>query len=230
MRTQQQEQRPLEEARPPAFLTLYLFISLPFPVQVSYPTFCPLFSHEQLWALLACGLMTPATSHNGNNISQRQPMACVQACMAGSRARRLQGPQASCKWPRHRVRLRPHTAGSSSSVGGSFLGAGSGGPPGNPPGTPMVCGTPARSHGGASSHLGRASRGGGNGVAGLEAAERLPPSPSDPQMGMDLRKTALLRSLLLRTEVLPMYHTALVLELSTMHSHPCPAGELLCDN
>lgn len=37
--------------------------------------------------------------------------------------------------------------------------------------------------------------------AALDAGERLPPSPSDPQLGMDLRKTALLRSLLLRTEV-----------------------------
>ncbi|KAK9916951.1 hypothetical protein WJX75_009153 [Coccomyxa subellipsoidea] len=36
--------------------------------------------------------------------------------------------------------------------------------------------------------------------AALDAGERLPPSPSDPQLGMDLRKTALLRSLLLRTE------------------------------
>jgi hypothetical protein len=61
----------------------------------------------------------------------------------------------------------------------------------------MVCGTPARNGG---SNLGRSS-GRGGGVAALEAAERLPPSPSDPQMGMDLRKTALLRSLLLRTEV-----------------------------
>ncbi|KAK9803951.1 hypothetical protein WJX72_007744 [[Myrmecia] bisecta] len=31
-------------------------------------------------------------------------------------------------------------------------------------------------------------------------SEKLPPSPNDSQIGMDLRKTALLRSLLLRTE------------------------------
>ena len=37
---------------------------------------------------------------------------------------------------------------------------------------------------------------------GCEAGERLPPSPSDPTLSVDLRKTALLRSLLLRTEVL----------------------------
>ena len=36
---------------------------------------------------------------------------------------------------------------------------------------------------------------------GCEGAERLPPSPSDPQLSIDLRKTALLRSMLLRTEV-----------------------------
>ncbi|CAL5227390.1 g10343 [Coccomyxa viridis] len=35
---------------------------------------------------------------------------------------------------------------------------------------------------------------------GCEAGERLPPSPSDPTLSVDLRKTALLRSLLLRTE------------------------------
>lgn len=39
-----------------------------------------------------------------------------------------------------------------------------------------------------------------------DAGERLPPSPSDPQLSIDLRKTALLRSLLLRTEVpLPLF-------------------------
>ena len=44
----------------------------------------------------------------------------------------------------------------------------------------------------------------GNGGAtpgGCDGAERLPPSPSDPQLSIDLRKTALLRSMLLRTEV-----------------------------
>lgn len=34
----------------------------------------------------------------------------------------------------------------------------------------------------------------------LERLEKLPPSPSDPQLASDLRRTALLRSLLLRTE------------------------------
>lgn len=60
-----------------------------------------------------------------------------------------------------------------------------------PPASPMQ-GTPGRKGG----HFSR--RG-----AALDAGERLPPSPSDPQLGMDLRKTALLRSLLLRTEVRP---------------------------
>ncbi|BDA40926.1 hypothetical protein COCOBI_01-5800 [Coccomyxa sp. Obi] len=57
-----------------------------------------------------------------------------------------------------------------------------------PPASPMQ-GTPGRK-------VGHFSRRG----AALDAGERLPPSPSDPQLGMDLRKTALLRSLLLRTE------------------------------
>ena len=34
----------------------------------------------------------------------------------------------------------------------------------------------------------------------LDLGDKLPPSPSDPQLNLDLRKTALLRSLLLRTE------------------------------
>ena len=47
--------------------------------------------------------------------------------------------------------------------------------------------------------------------AALDAGERLPPSPSDPQLGMDLRKTALLRSLLLRTEVHRSYYPSIPL-------------------
>ena len=41
----------------------------------------------------------------------------------------------------------------------------------------------------------------------LDLGDKLPPSPSDPQLNLDLRKTALLRSLLLRTEARPPLHT-----------------------
>lgn len=73
--------------------------------------------------------------------------------------------------------VKPHLMGSGSSCQG-------------PPASPVLQGTP-------SGRRGHFSRRG----AALDAGERLPPSPSDPQLGMDLRKTALLRSLLLRTEV-----------------------------
>lgn len=73
--------------------------------------------------------------------------------------------------------------------------------------SPPVCRTPIQR-----SNPYRRCGNGGATPGGCDGAERLPPSPSDPQLSIDLRKTALLRSMLLRTEV----HTQ---PLSTVCSH-----------
>ena len=57
-----------------------------------------------------------------------------------------------------------------------------------------------------------------------EPGERLPPSPTDPQLSVDLRKTALLRSLLLRTEVSIAF---LVSSLSVSTPHTMHNGAFL---
>ena len=82
--------------------------------------------------------------------------------------------------------------------------------------SPPICRTPIlRSH--------PYRRGGSGGVTpgGCDGAERLPPSPSDPQLSIDLRKTALLRSMLLRTEVLAQ-------PLSKLCSHASKPSCILC--
>ncbi|CAK0755364.1 hypothetical protein CVIRNUC_002369 [Coccomyxa viridis] len=61
--------------------------------------------------------------------------------------------------------------------------------------SPPVCRTPIQR-----SNPYRRCGNGGATPGGCDGAERLPPSPSDPQLSIDLRKTALLRSMLLRTE------------------------------
>lgn len=73
--------------------------------------------------------------------------------------------------------------------------------------SPPICRTPLPR----SNPYRRCSNGGAT-PGGCNGAERLPPSPSDPKLSIDLRKTALLRSLLLRTEV----HAQ---PLSTLCSH-----------
>ena len=117
------------------------------------------------------------------------------------------------------VRVVAHKAGACG-VACQGAGLGGGGAPrrgrrGGPGGSPMWS-TPARGNGGGGgggTHLAR------RGVP-LDVGEKLPPSPSDPQLGMDLRKTALLRSMLLRTEVRGIAWHAPVTDLVWTHSTP----------
>ena len=73
---------------------------------------------------------------------------------------------------------------------------------GSPPGIPAATTTPPGSPlPGPCSSPGTRGRYGHVAAALDWAADKLPPSPNDPPLGMDLRKTALLRSLMLRTDV-----------------------------
>ena len=61
----------------------------------------------------------------------------------------------------------------------------------------------------------------------LDLGDKLPPSPSDPQLNLDLRKTALLRSLLLRTEARD-WRSRLGSPVACLPAAPCRMTQLAC--
>lgn len=67
-----------------------------------------------------------------------------------------------------------------------------------------------------------------NGTMDASEAERLPPSPSDPALAQDLRRTALLRSCLQRTEDRPA--ASMHARFQPHHSHVAPIDEKPLEN